>query len=250
MINILSDNLLLLGYARGVRKLTTAMVRECFEELNPKHPPSVETPQRETATPAKAPEARESYGIGFRKWALIGVLAIVLFAASFHFAGEMKMKAMTLITGSSGSSKGSAPAQEKSHVDIQAPPAATALQESSRKSPPEIEKTSTPAAGESEKKTEDPAISVPEASTRSPEEPPPVIAERTEAFSKPEVTVEVKTIIAQDGDTLDKLAKQVYGRSDEKIWEIIQQHNPDIQHVDMISRGQKIVFPPLETPGQ
>jgi len=249
MINILSDNLLLLGYARGVRKLTTAMVKDCFEELNPKLPPSVETPHRETATAVKEPEARESYGTGFRKWALIGVLAIVLFAVSFHFAGEMKMKAMTLITGSSGSSKGSAPAQEKSDTGIQAPPAATALQETQHKSPSESEETITPAAGESEKKTEDSAIPVSEDPPRSPEESPPVIAERTEAFSKPVDTVELKTIIAQDGDTLDKLAKQVYGRSDERIWEIIQEHNPDIQHVDMITRGQKIVFPPLETPG-
>jgi len=33
MINILADNVLLLGYSRGVRNITPAMVKECYEDL-------------------------------------------------------------------------------------------------------------------------------------------------------------------------------------------------------------------------
>ena len=33
MINILSDNILLLGYARGKRRITTSMVKECYDDL-------------------------------------------------------------------------------------------------------------------------------------------------------------------------------------------------------------------------
>jgi phage tail protein X len=54
-----------------------------------------------------------------------------------------------------------------------------------------------------------------------------------------------ETIIVQDGDTLDKLAKRIYGRSDEKIWEMIQKSNPDIRDVDFIRPGQRLIFPPL-----
>ncbi len=77
------------------------MVRECFEELNPEYSSSAETRERET---------RQSYGKGFRKWAFIGLLTILLFAALFHFAEEMKTKVMTLVTGFS-ETEGSPPAQ-------------------------------------------------------------------------------------------------------------------------------------------
>jgi type II secretory pathway predicted ATPase ExeA/phage tail protein X len=33
MINILADNCLLLGYSRGTRKITSAMIRECYDDL-------------------------------------------------------------------------------------------------------------------------------------------------------------------------------------------------------------------------
>jgi general secretion pathway protein A len=110
MINILSDNLLLLGYARGVRRLTPPMVRECFEELRPEHSSSSEIRGPETVRGGRELETHESYGAGFRKWALIGLLAILLFVAFFHFAEEMKTKVMSLVTGFS-QPEGSAPAQ-------------------------------------------------------------------------------------------------------------------------------------------
>ena len=54
-----------------------------------------------------------------------------------------------------------------------------------------------------------------------------------------------QTVVVQDGDTLDKLAKRIYGRSDEKIWEMIQKSNSGIRNVDFIRPGQQLVFPPL-----
>jgi type II secretory pathway predicted ATPase ExeA/phage tail protein X len=243
VINILSDNLLLLGYARGVRRLTPSMVRECFEELRPEYASSAEDREPETVRTGKKPETHESYTTGFRKWALIGALAIVLFAVSFHFAEEMKTKVMTLVTGFS------APAQEKSQAGSQVPSTPTDPRRSQRKSPPDIEKATIPAAGEAEKKTKASTIPGGEGLLESEKKSAPEVAERIESLAKPGGTVVAKTIIAQDGDTLDKLAMKVYGRSDEGIWEMIQEHNPDIQHVDLIRRGQKIVFPPLEGSG-
>jgi len=249
MINILSDNLLLLGYARGVRKLTTAMVRECFEELNPELPPVVETQGRELVAPAKESRVRESHRTGFQKWAFVGLLALILFAVSFHFADEIRTKAVSLVPGFSGTRDSSGAAQENGKAENQAPPA-TALEEIERKSPPVIEEASVPAGEVVEKKTENSPIPIPEEPLRPLEGSLPPIAGRTGGLSQPGERVEVVTIVAQDGDTLDKLSKQVYGRSDEGIWEMIQRHNPDIQNVDIINRGQRIVFPPLETPGQ
>ena len=52
-------------------------------------------------------------------------------------------------------------------------------------------------------------------------------------------------VVVRHGDTLDKLAKRIYGHSDEKIWEMVRKSNPDIRNVNFIRPGQQLVFPPL-----
>ena len=92
MINILSDNLLLSGYAKGQKKLTPAMVRECFEDLNLESPAPAEKHALEPLTPITESKARPSSGMGFWKWALIGLLALLLAAAVFFFKDEIRAR--------------------------------------------------------------------------------------------------------------------------------------------------------------
>jgi nucleoid-associated protein YgaU len=54
-----------------------------------------------------------------------------------------------------------------------------------------------------------------------------------------------QTIVVERGDTLGKLSSRVYGRSNERVLELIQKNNPTIKDPDFILPGQKLHFPPL-----
>ena len=54
-----------------------------------------------------------------------------------------------------------------------------------------------------------------------------------------------KTVIVQEGDTLERLARRIYGRVDEEILAFVQEHNPEILDMDFIRVGWEIHFPPL-----
>jgi nucleoid-associated protein YgaU len=54
-----------------------------------------------------------------------------------------------------------------------------------------------------------------------------------------------QTIVVERGDTLGKLASRVYGRSNERVLEIVQKNNPTIKDPDLILPGQKLFFPPI-----
>ena len=97
MINILSDNLLLLGYARGDRRLTPSMVRECFEDLKLEYPAPVATPESEPAAAAAEFEARESSRSGFWTWALVGLLAVLLGVAAFFFRDDIMARVKSYV---------------------------------------------------------------------------------------------------------------------------------------------------------
>jgi general secretion pathway protein A len=92
MINILSDNLLLLGYARGDRRLTPAMVRECFEDLKLEYPAPAVNHEPEPVAAITEDETRESSGTGFWKWALIGLLAVLIAVAAFFYRDEIRVR--------------------------------------------------------------------------------------------------------------------------------------------------------------
>jgi nucleoid-associated protein YgaU len=68
----------------------------------------------------------------------------------------------------------------------------------------------------------------------------------------PEIRAESagRTIVVERGDTLAKLSSRVYGRSNERVLEMIQKSNPHITDPDFILPGQKLVFPPLPETGQ
>jgi nucleoid-associated protein YgaU len=74
----------------------------------------------------------------------------------------------------------------------------------------------------------------------------------TEMRAGPPETAALPTgqdIVVERGDTLDKLSKKVYGRSNERVIGLIQKNNPAIRDPDFILPGQKLIFPPLpETP--
>ena len=97
MINILSDNLLLLGYARGERRLTPGMVRECFEDLKLEYPAPAANPEPEPVTGLSESETPGSSRTGLWKWALICLLAALLAVAAFLFKDEIRARMIRLV---------------------------------------------------------------------------------------------------------------------------------------------------------
>jgi general secretion pathway protein A len=102
MINILSDNLLLLGYSKGQRKLTPAMVRECYEDMQLPAPTLADRPKPEPMTVAKEFEPGPSPSHSdFWKWALIALLAVLVAGAAVYFREEIRSRVTKLVTRSS-----------------------------------------------------------------------------------------------------------------------------------------------------
>lgn len=99
MINILSDNLLLLGYAREERKLTPVMVRECYEDLKLDYPVQGGSLESDTVTPPPVQETSPQPGSGFLRWVLLFLLVAVLALAAFLYRAEIRERLETLIAG-------------------------------------------------------------------------------------------------------------------------------------------------------
>jgi type II secretory pathway predicted ATPase ExeA/phage tail protein X len=252
MINILSDNLLLLGYAKGQRKFTPAMVRECFEDLklDGSLPASMPEPGTKIVVKAYEPSPSPAHS-GFLKWALIALLVILVAAGVYQYRREIRTKVMNLVFKDL-KHEGAAPVREKSRAGIEDSVAVQVPTGQREERFPGIAETKIPAPTEDEKKTEDPDLVRSEnfgtASAQPSAEFANVHALILSPFSKGgrgDFEAAGQTVIVQHGDTLDKLAKRIYGHSDEKIWEMIQRSNPDIQDVDSIWPGQMLLFPPL-----
>jgi general secretion pathway protein A len=49
--------------------------------------------------------------------------------------------------------------------------------------------------------------------------------------------------IVERGDTLARLIKEVYGRVDARLIQMVKKANPDINNENLIVEGGRIVFP-------
>lgn len=70
--------------------------------------------------------------------------------------------------------------------------------------------------------------------------PPSIVEKRAEAVKKSIV----------HGDTLIKLSREVYGKSDERILRLIQKSNPQVVNPDVIHVGGMLTFPRLSDQGE
>jgi general secretion pathway protein A len=138
MINILADNLLLLGYAREKRKLTPVMVKECFDDLKLQYPVEPETPEQELVTVRAKSETHESSESRFWKWAFVCLLALFMAAAGFYYGEKIRLRAADFMNGFS-------------RPDVVAPTGAPSPSANKASDPSETEKAFAPPAGEEKK---------------------------------------------------------------------------------------------------
>ncbi|SPD74973.1 hypothetical protein PITCH_A400008 [uncultured Desulfobacterium sp.] len=259
MINILADNVLLLGYSRGAKKILPLMVKECFDDLRldrffEKGRPS--EPEGETSK-----KAHNSVRIW--KWAT-AVLSLVLISsfAFYYYKEDLFDRSVPL--GPSNNNTALENSSEnflstKNNVEHEQQKSTNSVSPGGQGTSVSLMNTeqvdkqvSSTAAGiedsEVEKGKQDIGQVPPLSSTASsasddqgPEGPRNLIESPSEENkSVAEMTVSVKA-----GDTLIGLATEIYGRSGEDILRLLKERNPEINQLDRIEIGQKIVFPVL-----
>jgi len=224
MINILGDNVLLFGYARGTKKIHPAMVKECYEDLQLENF-QLKSPNHESPQPAVG-KRNDIRNVRQLKWvAVFFVLMAIAGWMIIQYRGHIIPQLAPF-----------APWGRQASADIRSAKRLEVKRKIDRKIDDIIKKN---------------AINE---QVTYPIEPKDLSLNK---FEEPEISVNgseetplEKTVIVKEGETLMELAVNAYGRSDEKILNLIQTHNPEIKDINLIEVGQKIVFPPLSEENQ
>lgn len=186
MINILADNALLLGYSKGQKKLTSFMIKECYEDLQLRGP-SANSSVRGSESPEMR-KAEESPQVR-RRWRWAAALFVMMVIAAFamsDYGSDMLSRLSVLI-----------PARSQ-----------IASEEVTREKISLTERTD-----QKIRHGEDEGLS--------------------------------KIVIVKKGDTFSDLIEAIYGHVDDDIMGLVQEHNPDVEDINHIKMGQRIVFPAL-----
>jgi len=235
MVNILCDNVLLLGYSKGKKHITVEMIEECYNDLQ--LPESFL--QKDTDSKINQ-ESKAPVSIKKIPYLRAAVLTVLLFAfltvGSFTSLGQKYLKTAELFYKAHFSSKLS-PLKEKPPAIVQE----RGLPDFSKKEKKERSEAQIKEAKADIK--ENLQISMPVVSRveKSPENDQPVknnLLVQNGSILK--LNKEILTV--KPGDTLLGLAMEIYGYADEKTLNQIQRENPEIRDVNLIEVGQKIVF--------
>jgi type II secretory pathway predicted ATPase ExeA len=227
MINILADNALLLGYSRGKKKITPAMIQHCYEDMKLNGSFSKSS--------HKIPEQSEQHEIKkveqvhpgrYLKWATFLFFIIVIVAIGMNQRGQngLSQLAALIPVGHHAPFKEVSKEQPlviKRKIDV--------VSTNTR------EKRSTPPVQREEKEADTIDII-------APEEPKEI-----ESTLRPDGKETWKTVIVKQGDSFSKLLAIVYGRASENNLKLVQKYNPQIEDINRIQVGQKIIFPPLSS---
>ena len=226
MINILADNVLLLAYSRGQRKITPSMVKECYDELRPdfsSSPSGFEElkhlERRKTAVPKGRPPL---------KWAALLLIITALLALSMSPDGRKVVRRLTQLIPVSyvptpnEARQNQGPVQNRIIRRVQNEPRVVSVP---------VRKVSVGAIAVSEKEKT--------TARTSPVPAPP--QDSAQDYHKGRQRI----VVVKKGDTFSGLATAVYGRVEEDILELVHRHNAHIKDTDYIEVGQEIVFPPL-----
>jgi phage tail protein X len=249
---------LLLGYSKGESEISPGMVKSCFQDLRLGGSEAKAHGVKKGAGPEAGP--KPAYFKPWWKWAAAVLLVAVILAFLAVRYGDRilsgfvsasvrppKPKAEALTSKplviqaepqkpAASAPAPSAPERQPAVVEPPGPKAAapTPVPSVQEKQPPAvIEQVKVEAKEEKKELPSGPAV---ERSV-----PPAVRAGPPEVRAEPDG----QTIVVERGDTLGKLSMKVYGRSNERVLEMIQKNNPTIRDPDLILPGQKLHFPPI-----
>lgn len=222
VINIIADNSLLLGYSKGKKKITTAMIKQCYEDV------SLED-SRKRSELSDSKKIQHVYMSRYWKWAaaLICIMGIVVVGMSEIGQGIIG-KLYGLLPVSHEVPVDRVPikkVQEKEGINREI------LDPSVKKNRGKQKLSSDVHIKEKE------VASVNLMQSEGLKEKGTFIRKSNEDF--------FQFVIAQPGDTVIQLAARVYSRTDEEVLDLIQRYNPEIKDINRIDVGQEIIFPPL-----
>ncbi len=247
MINILADNALLLGYSREENKISHGMIKSCYQDLR------LGGSEGKVNTVKKG--SGQEHGAGGRIirpwwiWATVvfliaGMLAFVAVRYGDRILSRWVTASAEPIQRKVERIKASAPtAEKKLPIERSEPPMKQAEPPVKQAEPPMKENEPTVATAS----TNDSAVVEEEIKLGLVEKKiidSPLVPERTD-FSEAHVKDDGKMFVVERGDTLSKLSIKAYGRTNDRVLELIQKSNPRIRDPDLILPGQKVIFPPL-----
>ena len=246
MINILADNILLLGYSRGEKKLTPGMVKECYNDLQLSGSPLgkheiVEAGQRPNELPGDVKRSGRTRNIIF----------LVFFIMAAVFAGIFGKSIYLQLSGISSVEKGT---NQGDRIEVQSPSKQQG-KNTEVNIPDKIVNDSSFINNDSG--NDETNIGIENSS------PQDIGGSSNEINKGLEQTIasdivsspddqgivsepEVKTLTVEEGATLEGLAMQVYGYTNDSVLDLIKENNPEITNINLIATGQVIKFPPLE----
>jgi type II secretory pathway predicted ATPase ExeA len=233
MINILADNALLLGYSKGESKISPAMVKSCYQDLR------LGVSEEKTGGAKKETGAeagpKGGYFKPWWKWAaavllIIGVLAFLAITYGDRILARFAATSVRPPAQKSEMVREKAPSKDTKQGE---PAAAAAVPSVPEKQEPVVVEEVKAEVKENKQMPSAPAL----------EKPSPADVRA----GPPEIKAEPagQTIVVERGDTLGKLSSRIYGRSNDRVLEMIQKNNPTIKDPDFILPGQKLHFPPL-----
>ncbi len=228
MINILADNALLLGYSRDVKKISSSIIKECFDDmkLDGFYVKGAEKKEDRRRSDESRPVKRSRFWI----WAVLFIFFLILALGFMTPQGKsLWMQTVAFFQNPSTES----PAEEKSRPKEE--------MQQDAEDPPEVNP-------DLNSRRDHSPIGEEDVETRPVS---PLLSQDTESHgimpqNEPEPEPEpVKIVTVKQGDTLLEMAARVYGYADENVLDSVLKHNPQITDGNWIEVGQRIVFPEL-----
>jgi hypothetical protein len=246
-INVLADNAMLLGYAKGTRKITSTMIKECYEDLQLTG--SITGKVLTETVPAEAKEPKTPQRSKW-KWGLASILFVGCLAVALTLFGQkmLSKRTSTRLPASKGIteevSEESVLAQQVEVEPEEKTKNQTEIEGQQKPSPINVEKNDIEKIGiEEAHATENIRKGILFGEDSKFSEP----INREHLIQEQEEPSE-ETMIVKEGDTLTILALAVYGQVDKNILRIVHENNPEIEDINWIDVGQEITFPSLALP--
>ncbi len=224
MINILADNVLLLGYSKWENKITPAMIKECYEDM--KLDGSFLQSSHKISGQYEIKKMKQADTGRYWKWAVVLLFILIFTAGVMSRGGQNFLWRLARLTSISYQAPFRKVPKEQAFVKK------TINRKIDVVSTNPMEKEVMP-GDQTEEKAADSVDVIP------PEEP-----KEMDSTLGAEDKDTWKTVIVKQGDSLSKLVAAVYGRVNENNLKLVREHNPVIEDINRIELGQKIIFPP------
>ena len=248
-INIIADNVLLLGYVQGKKEITPGLVTECRDYM------TLDSSQVEQENEIGEPS--ETRGATLRSLSN----HLYLFAVVFLILGVALGVAIGLVGNKMldrepdmmpmakqydvGAEERLGPVKGSETTDTHPSPQPEKLASIENMGSPQsvtLKETEVPLA--TEERGADANVKNSEQAPLA-SDIPQEMNEQPSDFQPQAGQTSWRTVTVKEGDTLTELVLKVYGQGDQTILDLVKEKNPSIENVNLILVGQRLSFPPL-----